>query len=232
MAALEQVTQLKGQGMSDEDIVANLQQQGLSPKEITDAINQANIKSAVTGEAGAGYPAPEGPPANPEAGGAPGAVGAGGYAPATEEMAAAPAADAGYAAGGEAAYYPAEGGGGYAASGADSGTMIDIANQVFSEKGKKIQDQVDDLNDFKTTAGTKVDAMDDRLKKIEKMIDTLQIKVLEKVSAFGKDIESTKKEVAMVEESVGKLTGRMAAKKTEKPAAAKGKAKKASKKKK
>jgi hypothetical protein len=209
MAVLEQVTQLKNQGMSDEDIVANLQQQGVSPKEITDAINQADIKNAVAGEAGAGYAAPEG--SNPE-------VGA--YTPATEEMAAAPAAgyagaEAGgdYAGGAEAGYYPAEAG--YAAGGGmDSSAMIEIANQVFSDKGKKIQDQVDDLNEFKTTTQTKVDAIDDRLKKIEKMIDTLQVKILEKVSAFGRDIESTKKEVAMVEESVGKLTGSMAGKKS------------------
>jgi len=214
MTTLEQVTQMRSQGIDDNQIVENLQQQGVSPKEITDAINQANIKSAVAGNPGnPGEAAPA-----PEA--AAGAAGTAAYAPSTQEA----AAEAGYG-GYDAGYAPEAGGaGGYA----DSGTMVEIANQVFSDKSKKIQDQVDDLNEFKTMTQTKVDSVDERLKKIEKMIDTLQIKILEKVGSYGKELEATKKEVSMVEETLGKVTKGMASKKSKKPAA---KAKKTSKKK-
>ena len=47
MGTLEQVMQLKNQGMADAQIIGALQQQGISPKEINDAISQAQIKSAV-----------------------------------------------------------------------------------------------------------------------------------------------------------------------------------------
>ena len=47
MGVLEQVIQMREQGMSDQDIVNQFQEQGLSPRMINDAINQANIKSAV-----------------------------------------------------------------------------------------------------------------------------------------------------------------------------------------
>ena len=43
----KKVMQLKNQGMADAQIIGALQQQGISPKEINDAISQAQIKSAV-----------------------------------------------------------------------------------------------------------------------------------------------------------------------------------------
>ena len=36
------------------------------------------------------------------------------------------------------------------------------------------------------------------------MIDTLQIQILEKVGSYGKELESTKKEVSMLENTLGK----------------------------
>ncbi len=199
MTALEQVTELKKQGMSDEEIASNLRQQGFSPKEITDAINQANIKTAVTGNEG------DVTAQTPEAAGqATGSIGGveGPYTPATEEVAPSEA-PAEYSPEYQAqAEYPAM----------DTTTMIEIANQVFSEKSEKIQKQIDSLNEFKTLTETKVNSISERLKRIEKIIDTLQIKILEKVSLFGRSIESTKKEVSMLEDTLGKLTKKTAEK--------------------
>ena len=48
MGILEQITQMKNQGMPDEEIASKLQEQRISPKEITDAMNQSKIKSAVS----------------------------------------------------------------------------------------------------------------------------------------------------------------------------------------
>lgn len=231
MTTLEQVTQLRQQGMTDDQIVDNLQQQGVSPKEITDSINQANIKNAVTGEnpnavGGAPVPGEEVAP-NPNQMPADAGTVGGGYNQSNQQMPTAGGYDqGGYAGGGYADPNAAAGyGGGYDQGGyaggggyGDSSVMIEIANQVFTDKAKKMQDQVDDLNEFKVVNKAKVDGIDERLKKIEKLIDTLQIKILEKVSSFGKDIESTKKEIAMVEDTVGKITKGMGAKKTAKTA--------------
>ena len=180
MAALEQVTQMRNQGMSDEDISASLQQQGVSPKEITDAINQANIKNAVSGGDA------------PEQGGYETAGTAeGGYAPQTQDysqygnqqQAAAPQE-----------YYeesPYSAGGG----GMSSDTMIELATQVFSERIKKTTKNIDEIAEFKALAQVKIESIDERLKRIEKIIDTIQIKVLEKVGEFASELKKTQKEL-------------------------------------
>jgi len=199
MGVLDQVTQLKNQGMSDTQITENLQQQGISPKEITDAINQSQIKNAVSAENPAGTP-----PGPPEAAAPVATAGAETYTPQTQEV------GAGYpsptATGQE--YYSEAGYGAYpAAAATDSDTMIEIANQVFSEKIKKIEKTIDELNEFKTMASVKIDNIDERLKKIEKIIDTIQIKILEKVGSYGKELQTTKKEMSMMQDSFRKLSG-------------------------
>ena len=215
MGVLDQVMQLKGQGMSDAEITDNLQQQGVSPKDITDAMNQAQIKNAVAAEnPGEAAPTPGVPPAELPSG--PG----GAYSPQTQDIGAAEAgaypqgelAQAAPAEYYEEGAYPAEAGA-PSTGVTDSDTIIEIANQVFSEKIKKMQKQVDDIVELKTVVQVKVDSIDTRLKRIEKIIDTLQIKVLEKVGSFGREIATTKKEVAMVEDSLGKIVkGRTASK--------------------
>ena len=37
------------------------------------------------------------------------------------------------------------------------------------------------------------------------MIDTLQVQILEKVGSYGKELQSTKKEVSMLENTLGKV---------------------------
>src|SRR5689334_3497556 len=49
MATLERVMDLQRQGVSDSDIVIRMQNEGVSPREIYDALNQARIKNAVSG---------------------------------------------------------------------------------------------------------------------------------------------------------------------------------------
>ena len=48
MGTLEQVMDLKSKGTSDADIISILREQGVSPKAISDALNQAKIKGAVS----------------------------------------------------------------------------------------------------------------------------------------------------------------------------------------
>ncbi len=193
MGVLDQVTQLKNQGYGEQDIINNLQQQGISPKEITDAINQSNIKSAVSSPGG-----PEAPP-TPKMTTEPTGTEQGYYTPQTQEMGGGypqqQAAPAEYYE--EGAYAPAS-------TGIDSDTIIEITNQVFSEKIRKTEKRLEELEEIKTVVKVKVNSMDERLKRIEKMIDTLQVQILEKVGAYGRELESTKKEVSMLENTLGK----------------------------
>lgn len=195
MGVLEEVMQLKEQGLSEDEVVDNLQEQGFQPKQINDAINQANIKNAVNASPEEQAPNPEMTQEQQTSN----------YAPSTQEMpgdySEAPQ-DEQYT----QEEYAQQQGQEYAPiASQDSGTMIEIANQIYSEKAKKIQNTIDDLTEFKATTQTKVDSINERLKRMEKIIDTVQIKILEKVGSYGKELEATRKELEMVEDSVGKI---------------------------
>jgi hypothetical protein len=288
MGALDQVTQLKNEGASDEEIIGKLREQNISPKAINDAMEQSKIKDAVS-KSGIGDEVgppinnagtfqrratiPKGPvtqeiqqqssqqpfqqpqqpfqqtqqpvnqqeyyeprqaanPAYPEpqqyqqpAQAYPPAVqnqqpvaqqpqqpvaqqeyyepqpeyyDEGGY----EDYGADYGGDYGQEAYDEE-YYPQEGyGQDYYGSGTD--TMIEIAEQVFIEKTQKIQEQLEDLNEFKTLAETKLTNATSRLKRIEESIDHLQAAILEKVGSYGRGLDNIKKEMAMMQESFSK----------------------------
>jgi hypothetical protein len=55
MATLDRVIEMQGQGKADNEIMAGLQAEGISPAEISNALNQAKVKSAIS------PPAPEQP---------------------------------------------------------------------------------------------------------------------------------------------------------------------------
>lgn len=117
-------------------------------------------------------------------------------------------------------YYPQEQyntGYGYDyASMTDTDTMIEIAEQVFTEKMKKTLKQVDELTEFKTLAESKIENISDRLKRIESQIDNLQITILEKIGSYGRGIDTVKKEMKMVEDSFEKVMSGLSAEKTHK----------------
>lgn len=52
MATLDRIIQMQNQGMSESDIVNGLKKEGISPREINDALSQAKVKNAVTQQDG------------------------------------------------------------------------------------------------------------------------------------------------------------------------------------
>jgi len=82
--------------------------------------------------------------------------------------------------------------------------MIEIAEQVFAEKMRKIQRQLEDLNEFKTLTETKLNNATSRLKRIEQVMDKLQMAILEKVGSYGRGLDSIKKEMSMMQDSFSK----------------------------
>ncbi|MEM3091233.1 MAG: hypothetical protein QXX55_02020 [Candidatus Pacearchaeota archaeon] len=89
----------------------------------------------------------------------------------------------------------------------DADTMIEIAEQVFLEKIRPIQKQVEDFNEFKTILQSKVENISERLKRIESSIDKLQVEILEKVGSYGRGLNSIQKEMSMMQDSFGKALG-------------------------
>ena len=47
MGTLEQVSEMKNQGMTETEIISRLRQEGVSPRQINDALAQLQIKNAV-----------------------------------------------------------------------------------------------------------------------------------------------------------------------------------------
>ncbi len=209
MGVLEQITQMKNQGIPDQKIVSNLQEQGVSPKEINDALSQSQIKNAVsnTRDIEQMQPAITGqnpPTPNPQE--------QGNYIPKTQEMPELPRTEQEMYAPQpqqenpqQEEFYQQQDAYNYPAEGVGSDIIIEIAEQVFSEKIKKIQKQVEIINEFKTFAQTKIDNTAERLKRIEATIDKLQIAILEKIGSYGRNIESIKKEMGMMQDSFGKV---------------------------
>ncbi len=204
MGILDQVIQMKTQGMSEEQIASSLVSQGISPRQVIDAINQSKIKNAVNKEM--------------EEGMQPSIVNQGENVPIqqleqnySQQNYSDPYAQGGY-------NYPPQGQeiypqGGYDPnSGGDSNLMIELAEQVFSEKAKGIQKQLDELNELKTLMQVKLDSLESSVKRIESIIDKLQMSVLDKVGSYGQNLESIKKEMNMMQETFAKTLPSLAKK--------------------
>jgi len=228
MGILDDINNMRNQGVSDREISMRLQEKGASPRIIEDAFNQLRIKKAVSAE----YSGEEGMEpsimnenhkydASP-----PAPIPSSLYIPKTQEIGHeseelyAPAPIKGGSQSNEAIespamygteypqeeYYPQEmygtdqGGGVY-----DTDTLIEIAEQVFSEKIKKEQKELESLKEFATLVETRITNDHERIKRMEEIIDKLQVAILEKIGSYGRNLESIKNEMGMMQESFEKM---------------------------
>lgn len=224
MSVLDEVIKMKMQGTSEQEIINRLQEKGVSPREINDALSQAQIKNAVSEsmENQDLYSYPQ-TPSLPEA--SPNQTP---YTPQTQETSGfpeqelyAPQPQETYSPQPQEEYYPQEtyspqqefyqpgAYSDYPTSGGDyTENIIEIAEQVFSEKIQKIQKQLDEINEFKTLAQTKIDSIAEKIKRIETTIDKLQIAILDRIGSYGRNLDSIKKEMSMMQDSFGKLVNK------------------------
>lgn len=217
MGVLNQIKDMKKEGMVEDQITQKLQEEGVPPKDITDAYNQEKIKDAVSAapveEYGEMPHQPMGQQSNSF------------YAPKTQEMTGSPeesyvpqAQEAGYPSQTqEEVYAPQEEyspeQGEYAeAGGYSTDSIIEIAEQVFSEKIRKIEKKIDSLSEFATLAQTKITNNNERIKRVESVMDKLQIAILEKIGSYGRDVGGIKKEMEMMQESFSKVLPELAKK--------------------
>lgn len=263
MGVLEQVMELKRTGIPENEIIGKLREQGVSPNAITEAFNQAKIKSAVSSGGGIknemepSMMGPEGAEPPPKELPTEGGFSDADLTPITpqkyptsslqkevapvsrdvsneEEYVPQPQGES-YPNQDQQQYpqdqyqpeqyippeYSPQQEYGYPTSGiSDTDTIIEITEQVFSEKIKTIQKQVEDLTEFKVLAQTKINNISDRLKRIELNIDRLQAEILEKVGSYGRGLEGIKKEMGMMQQSFGKIVKTVVDKTKHKPSIA------------
>ena len=214
MGILDQITKMKKRGISEQEIVNSLSQTGVSPKEINDALKQSQIKNAVSDfdsemepatnineEAPAPLPNEEEP--NQEE-----------YQPQQQRYA--PQQQQTYTPMVQEEYQPQEyqpqeqyaqqeSFAGYSQGGVNADTIIEIADQIFSDRIRKFQKQEDNNSEAVVLLQTKLENVSERLKKIETTIDKLQIAILEKVGSYGQNLEGIKKEMSMMQDSFSKM---------------------------
>jgi hypothetical protein len=237
---LDEVISMKSRGISDSEVIKNLREQGISPSEINEALNRAQIKSAVSADENSKtnsegmeqsiMNSEEEPDHLPTEGDIndfdltpPPVSGFKGRLtkeiPENSEEIYEP----------QEAYYPQQQylqeQGGYAPApqpgyeqqeysesmgSIDTDTIIEISEQVVSEKNRPIQKKIEEMEEFRVLTQTRIDYISDRLKKIETIIDKLQAAILEKIGSYGQGIENVKKEMNMMQGSFSKMVNNLA----------------------
>jgi hypothetical protein len=209
MTLLADIRKMQAEGRTEPEIISELNAKGVSPREITEALSQSKIKEAVEG----GYPVqPEGQAPVPQAE-QPQAYGemTPSLAQQQEEYPQAqqaPAVQQAYAP--EQAYQPeaqAQPPAEYeypqyqqpAALSTD--TLAQISEQIVDEKLSPLRKELEKVLDLKTTLDAKMEYLDERLKRIEKIIDRFQLSVLQKVGDYMTNIDDIKREIIETQKS-------------------------------
>lgn len=248
MATVDTIQQMRQMGYNDGDIIANLQSQGISPREINDSLSQLKVKDAVIAGGISGQlpetnidtagtiasdfqgmqPSetmtqeqnympqnaepdqslqPPQPAQYPEQQAYPQQAYAGQQQAQYPEQAGAypqgsyyPQAGEGY---GEA--QTGEYGGDYQQYGINTETVNEIADQLITEKLVKTTSDLRALTEFKIILDSKVQKIDERLERIESIIDQLQAAVMRKSLDQAQSIEDIKGELQMTQSNFGKI---------------------------
>ena len=194
------ILELQKQGLSDSEVVSQLRSMNYSAQEITDAVNQMKIKSAVNGEKEEMHPSimesedelevpmpskkpkPKGgvkemqyPPQ---------------YSPYQQYSAKYPASEEQQQ---------------QAQSASDIETIEEIAEELVSEKFSEIREKISTILDFRDNIELRITNLNDRLKRIENSIDNLQSAVLGRVQQSSQDIKSLGSEMQAMQGAFGKI---------------------------
>ncbi len=82
-----------------------------------------------------------------------------------------------------------------------SDVISEIAEQVVSERVSGMQDKLERVIDIRTVLEARMGNLNERLRRLEKIIDTLQLSILQKVGEYVTDVKDLKKEHAETQKS-------------------------------
>jgi hypothetical protein len=233
MALLDRIQKMKQAGMSESQLTTTLMQEGISPKEVNEALGQSKIKSAIYSE----EPAQKEPEMQQSIMEQPSEQ-------ATQESQVGTpntgyqqqnynypqqsetqnyyqnpnqvASQEGYS---QQAYDPTA----YAQDpnqqayaqdpnqpvyyqqAMDMETVRDIARQEIEDNLKKVRQEIDTLNKIKTELKFEVQGMDTRLARIEAVIQELQSAIIRKMGEYGEAISGISQEVRATQNSFSKM---------------------------
>lgn len=228
MGTLEKIMQLKNQGKTEFQIAEYLKQQGISPEEIDEAFSQSKIKSALSEEdvmlqqsfqaaselqktTGFAQMQPSMMQTTSETYPEPGELQESSqftqpmqtipssFQPSTSPIMPSPEVSQPYQ---YSEYqYPEY----QAQQIGDIETINEIAEQIIYEKTAQLKNQITLLIRFKEEITLEVEKLNERLLKIENILNELQIAILGKIGDYGKDIKNIAKEMHSTQNSFSKI---------------------------
>lgn len=89
----------------------------------------------------------------------------------------------------------------YPQSSISADTITEISEQIIAEKLQNVRTQLEKTIDLKASFETKLSHIDERLQRIEKVIDRLQLSILQKVGDYISDVSDLKKELVETQKS-------------------------------
>jgi hypothetical protein len=198
MIQVNRVVQMQQQGMSDNDIVTTLKNEGVSPKDISDSLAQAKIKMAVSQEEpmtadnqAQQYAEQQYVPQEQQ------------YVPQTQQYA---PQEQQYAYPEQGQYAPQEQQYAYPEQNSMSiETMTEIIDRIIAEKLKEINQKIKPVIDFKNKAEEDIADLKERVKRMESMSDALQKAVIGKIGEFGQSTSMIHQDLENLHGTVSKL---------------------------
>ncbi|MEK6915228.1 MAG: hypothetical protein AABW89_01645 [Nanoarchaeota archaeon] len=201
MGLLEEIQRMRMIGMQDNEIISKLQEEGNSYRLISEAISQSRIKQAVEDPDPEQFSPEQEMQENqqqemqqsvmqpPQQETSPPQEYFSGYNPQNQ-------APENYQQGYE-----------YNQSPLSSDTIMEISEQIVSEKLSDVRKKIEKISSFKSDIETKTEAIEERLKRIEKIIDSLQSSVLRKVGDYVTNVEDIKHELIETQKTFAKVLG-------------------------
>ncbi len=205
MVILEQVMQMKQQGIPESQIIQFLREQGLSPREINESLSQSKIKSEVDAE---------GPIVETEFQKRPvsRAAESNEYTQAGMQPSIMPSES-------QPEQYPQENyqeypypqyqypqpQEDYYYQPSDIETINGIAEQIVEEKTSELKKQIASLTKLRQEISPEIQRIEKRLEKVENTINELQMAVLRKIGEYGQDIKKISEEMQATQESFSKM---------------------------
>jgi len=217
MALLERIQQMKEAGQNDAQIIRQLKEEGISPREINETISQSRIKSAISPSENPGIP--QTPEMSQEEEGissmqpslmqqAPQQSSYPEQSQQTMPMQQYPESqmqedDASYAYPQQTPQY--ESYEPYYQQEIDTETINEIASQIIDEKISTIKKQISDINRTKTEINFQIQRIENRLNKIETAIESLQASVIRSIGEYGENIRTISREMQKTQDSFKKV---------------------------
>lgn len=196
----EVVIEMQQNGRDDAEIITFLTEQGLKPSQISDAMNQAKIKQAVSAKTSE-YPAPVE---------APEGLSPSIMSPQTQVQESEEIPIPGRVAEGQMPmqeqYYGYEQ---QPSAGLDTEAIEEIAEGIISEKWDEAKAKITSMSEWKDYADNRLQSVESKMKRVESSLDNLQAALLGKVQKYEQSIRDLGTEMKSVQGAFSKVLSPM-----------------------